>query len=178
MTPEQFLAKYVSIADQVQLETGIPAEMALTQAAIESAWGKKAPGNNFFGIKADPKWTGQTVAFTTQEEIAGKKVTVRNERFRAYPTPTDSFRDYARFLATNPRYSQAVTLARSGDVPRALAAVAAAGYATDSGYPKLLSSVLQSVRRRIDAARKSSLGLRTLSTLLILSGTVGAFFLR
>jgi flagellar protein FlgJ len=174
MTPEIFLSRFVGFADQVQTETGIPAEMALTQAAIESGWGEKAPGNNYFGIRADSSWRGPVVAITTKEEIGGKLVTQTKQPFRAYATPLDSFRDYAAFLAKNKRYAPALVKARAGDVPGALAAVAAAGYATSSKYAALLQSTLQSVRKRISTAR----ALRSSFMFLIFSGTVGAFFLR
>lgn len=174
MTPEIFLSRFVGFADQVQQETGLPAEMALTQAAIESGWGDKAPGHNYFGIRADRSWAGPVVQITTKEEIGGKLVTQTKQPFRAYSSPLDSFRDYAAFLARNPRYSAALVKARAGDVSGALAAVAAAGYATSSKYAALLQSTLKSVQKRIAAAR----ALRSGSLFLIFSGTIGAFFLR
>ncbi len=34
-----------------QALTGVPASVSLAQAALESGWGRHAPGHNFFGIK-------------------------------------------------------------------------------------------------------------------------------
>lgn len=41
-------------AFKCEVATGIPSEMTLAQWALESAWGAHAPGNNCFGIKANP----------------------------------------------------------------------------------------------------------------------------
>ena len=176
MTPEAFLKTFVPLADQVQRETGILAEMALTQAAIESAWGSKAPGNNYFGIRADSSWKGPTVAITTQEEINGKRVTQTKQPFRKYATPLDSFRDYASFLVRNGRYSGAVQTAKTGNASAALAAVAAAGYATASNYGELLQNTLKSVQKRIAAARSAATTSTIVSTFAILFGAAGVYF--
>lgn len=178
MTPEAFLKAFVPFADQVQRETGILAEMALTQAAIESAWGSKAPGNNYFGIRADSSWKGPVVEITTQEEINGKRVTQTKQPFRRYATPLDSFRDYASFLVKNGRYSGAVQVAKTGNASAALAAVAKAGYATASNYGALLQDTLKSVQRRISAARAAAASASSVASIAILCGAVGAFFLR
>ena len=53
MKPTEFINKYMPFAKIPQTETGIPAIAIIAQSALESGWGKKAIGNNLFGIK----WT-------------------------------------------------------------------------------------------------------------------------
>ena len=47
-----FKEKYLPYAMESERKTGISAIFILAQAALETGWGKYAPGNMFFGIKA------------------------------------------------------------------------------------------------------------------------------
>lgn len=62
-----FIKKMFPYALQAQKITGIPAIVILTFAAIESAWGQHAPGNNFFGLKAGSAWKGAIQLLKTFE---------------------------------------------------------------------------------------------------------------
>lgn len=147
MTPEQFVAANLQFAKNAEAENGVPHLVALAQSALESGWGKKAPGNNLFGIRADKSWTGEKVAITTKEFIGGKMVTLKDQMFRAYPTTEGSFKDWGRFLRVNPRYRSAFLVT---DDPYAFArAIAAAGYATDPEYATKLVSMINSVKKRV-----------------------------
>ena len=69
----------------------------MAQAVLETGWGSKVEGNNYFGIK------GKGQAFTTHEEVDGLMVKQKNE-FHTYDSLEDSVRDYGKFLKQNKRY--------------------------------------------------------------------------
>lgn len=64
--------------------------------------------------------------------------------FRRYNSWTDSLRDWARLMQTA-RYASALPYAKSGDITNFAAAVASAGYATESNYAALLVSVANQI---------------------------------
>jgi flagellar protein FlgJ len=67
------------------------------------------------------------------------------EKFRAYASYADSFRDYAKLIGNTPRYAEA---ARSGGDANVFAnRVQAAGYATDPNYAGKLARVIQQARQ-------------------------------
>ena len=96
---------------------------------------------NFFNIKAGDNWSGAVVTVPTIEYQNG--VAVRDvAKFRAYGSPEESFADYAKLVAENPRYQQAMQCA---DDPRAyIKALAQSGYATDPQYAQKVLAVLDS----------------------------------
>lgn len=67
LKPTEFFLKYYPFAKESEAATGVPALVTLVQAGVESGWGKHAPGNNFFGIKAGSHWTGKTQKLKTWE---------------------------------------------------------------------------------------------------------------
>lgn len=139
MAPEQFLDEIMPAALSCQRTSGIPASFTLAQAALESSWGKDAPGFNLFGIKADKSWKGPTVTFGTHENVKGAEVAVA-DRFRAYSSWLDCFNDRAQFFLKNPRYAKCFN-EHTG--PGWARAVAAAGYATDPAYAGKLIAVMR-----------------------------------
>lgn len=142
MTPREFVSKYISSAIQSEKDTGVPALVTLAQAAVESGWGERAPGNNFFGIKADPSWKGSIQVLQTREVINGQNVIV-SAKFRKYSTPEESFRDHGFFLIKNKNYSPAFLTSTPEDFA---IAVANGGYATDPSYGKTLVKVIGLIR--------------------------------
>jgi len=138
MTPTDFIAAMLPGARQCQQATGVPVGVTLAQAACESAWGAKAPGNNLFGIKADASWTGPTVSFLTHEELNGRWVEI-TAAFRAYPDFAGSLVDHGRFLRNNPRYAACFA---TGDSILFAHGVATAGYATADNYAQTLCAII------------------------------------
>jgi flagellar protein FlgJ len=67
------LRQAVNAAVACEAHTGVPAELLVAQWALESGWGKHAPGNNCFGIKAYPGCYGwqllQTREWFTDAEL-------------------------------------------------------------------------------------------------------------
>jgi flagellar protein FlgJ len=145
-----FLTRHWDSAQQASRITGIPTQYILGQAALESGWGKGEirdatglPSYNLFGIKATGGWQGRTVDVVTTEYDNGvaRKVV---EKFRAYNSYSEAFRDWAQLMAGNPRYGE--VLARGRDANAFAFGLQRAGYATDPRYGEKLSSVIASVQ--------------------------------
>ncbi|OON61013.1 flagellar rod assembly protein/muramidase FlgJ [Massilia sp. KIM] len=134
-------------AAEAERATGIPAKFMLGQAALESGWGKRMIKNadgsnshNLFGIKAGPGWKGKVAESVTTEYVNGRPQT-RVERFRAYDSPAEAFKDYANMLAKNPRYEK--VLASGGDAAAFAQGLQRAGYATDPHYAAKLTRIIK-----------------------------------
>jgi flagellar protein FlgJ len=142
-----FQEKLHAHAAEAERATGVPAKFMLGQAALESGWGKRmirnadgSSSNNLFGIKAGPGWKGKVATAVTTEYVNGvarQKV----ERFRAYDTPADSFKDYANMLARNPRYDKVIN--SGGDAAAFAHGLQRAGYATDPMYAAKLTRIIK-----------------------------------
>jgi peptidoglycan hydrolase FlgJ len=145
----RFVNRHFDHALAAERATGIPARFVLSQAALESGWGKAEirgsdglPSHNLFGIKATGGWQGRTVDVVTTEYENGvaKKVV---EKFRAYNNYSESFRDWAKLMAANPRYAGVVAGGR--DANAFAHGLQRAGYATDPAYGDKLARVIASV---------------------------------
>jgi peptidoglycan hydrolase FlgJ len=142
----QFVESMGAEAKAAERETGIPAEFIVGQAALESGWGRKelrkpdgSPTYNLFGIKAGSGWKGATADVTTTEYVGGvaRKVV---DKFRAYGSYAESFRDYAKLIAGNPRYAGAL---KQADSAAGFAKeLQQGGYASDPRYAEKLASVI------------------------------------
>jgi flagellar protein FlgJ len=142
-----FQEKLAADADKAAAATGIPAKFMLGQAALESGWGKREIKNadgtsshNLFGMKAGPSWTGKTTTAVTTEYVNGTPVT-RREKFRAYDSYADSFKDYAKVIANNPRYEKVMN--SGGDAASFAHGLQKAGYATDPHYATKLTRIIR-----------------------------------
>lgn len=129
--------------------TGVPAHLMLGQAALESGWGKReikgadgSASHNLFGIKAGGNWNGKVVEAATTEYVNGVKQN-RIEKFRAYDSYADSFKDFANMMRTSPRYEN--VMANLNNANNYAQAMQQAGYATDPNYASKLASVIQKV---------------------------------
>lgn len=138
---DRFVQELAPIARAIGAEYGIDPALIITQAAIESGWGEKVAGNNYFGVKSHGRPGGQSVL--THEEINGQLVPMYQD-FRKYDSLEGSMRDYAQFLQDNPRYSGVF---EAPDLQGQIDAIAGSGYATSSEYPGLLNDVSRMVTR-------------------------------
>jgi len=141
-----FQEKLHEHAHAAEQTTGVPAKFMLGQAALETGWGKRmiknadgSNSNNLFGIKAGPGWKGKVANAVTTEYVNGKPQT-RVEKFRAYDSPADSFRDYANMIAKNPRYEKVIG---SSDAATFAQGLQRAGYATDPNYAAKLTRLIK-----------------------------------
>lgn len=145
----EFQNRMMQHATEASRTTGVPAHLMLGQAALESGWGKRelkgADGTssyNLFGIKATANWQGKVVEATTTEYIHGVKQK-RIEKFRAYDSYADSFKDFASMMKNNQRYEK--VLANLQDIDGYAQAMQKAGYATDPNYASKLASVIHKI---------------------------------
>jgi flagellar protein FlgJ len=144
-----FQSRMASHAAEASRATGLPAHFMLGQAALESGWGKHeikgvdgSTSHNLFGIKATGSWDGKVVEAVTTEYVGGVKQK-RIEKFRAYDSYADSFKDFANLMRNNPRYNN--VMANLDDASAYANAIQKAGYATDPNYASKLTSVIKKV---------------------------------
>lgn len=144
--PADFFAQAVEAAQAGEAEYGVPASVALAQAALESGWGESSltkEGNAYFGIKcgADngPFASGCMEKETQECDENGNCGPVMAE-FRVYDSAADSFKDHGHFLSTKERYAAAFTTDNADDFIRE---VHKAGYATDPNYSSKIIGMMQ-----------------------------------
>jgi flagellar protein FlgJ len=144
-----FVARLSVPARVASQQSGIPHQLIVAQAALESGWGQReiptangSPSYNLFGIKAGSSWSGPVTEVTTTEfeQGAAKKV---KAQFRVYGSYVEAIADYVKLLTNNPRYAE-VANARSPE--QAAHALQKAGYATDPQYANKLVSVIQQMK--------------------------------
>jgi peptidoglycan hydrolase FlgJ len=152
VSSKDFVNRVWPNAVEASRSTGIPPQFLVAHAALESGWGRSELRNkdgstsyNLFGIKAGKSWTGATVDATTTEYVDGQaQHTV--ERFRAYSSYEDAFRDYASMLRGNPRYGGVIGTQDGTEFAKGLQR---GGYATDPGYADKLSRIINGATLRM-----------------------------
>ena len=142
---DEFLAKMEGPARSASKASGVPAELILAQAALETGWGRRqittangSDSHNLFGIKAGSHWRGATTDIVTTEYVNGQPQK-QVDRFRVYPSYEAAFTDYARLIGDNPRYAKVVDAPSAEHAARALQR---AGYATDPAYANKLITLM------------------------------------
>lgn len=145
--PREFVAMLLPHARKIAQETGISERFMIAQAALETGWGKHqirdrnhAPSFNLFGIKAGSSWLGRVVEVITTEYIDGRPQKLR-EKFRAYASYEEAFRDYANLLQNHSRYAPVV---KSRSAAAFAWGLQQAGYATDPHYARKLIDIINS----------------------------------
>lgn len=142
--PEDFVRTFAPHAIEAARKLGVSVRALLAQAALETGWGKHMPAqgttasNNMFGIKAGSSWDGKRVNVPTLEYENGVAVR-KKDSFRAYDSPSQSFKDYADMVSTSPRYAAAV--GRGDDIKGFAHALTQGGYATDPSYAQKLVDI-------------------------------------
>lgn len=133
---DQYIDQYKDLAIKEMKEFGIPASITLAQGCLESENGNSSlarRGNNHFGIKCKGSWDGASVFFDDDE---------KNECFRCYKSPEDSYADHSNFLISNRRYSSLFSLPKTDYVGWANG-LKSAGYATDPNYASRLIKIIE-----------------------------------
>lgn len=113
----------------------IPASITLAQGVLESGNGvselaKKS--NNHFGIKCHKDWTGGRTYHDDDE---------KEECFRVYDNPSDSYEDHSKFLLRS-RYASLFELDIENYKGWAKG-LSKCGYATNPKYPELLITIIE-----------------------------------
>ena len=169
MTAKEFIQTYKPFALESEKKTGISHLFTLAQAALESAWGERGVGNNFFGIKVPKKFVSSTpnqkkqLLLTTEvlssptppkeglfvevisvkKRVDGKYTYIVKDWFRKYDTPEECFTDHAQFFFINKRYAKALEV--KADPYKFAEEVAKAGYATAPNYATILKDVIKTI---------------------------------
>jgi flagellar protein FlgJ len=150
-SPEAFIETLYPAAQKVAKEMGVSPQAIVSQAALETGWGKfvihgeNSQGEqensfNFFGIKADSRWSGEKVSVTTHEYRDRQRVTEKAD-FRSYPSIEAGLKDYADFLQAQ-RYDKA--MAAGTDIEQYAKELQQAGYATDPKYAQKITRIANS----------------------------------
>ncbi|WP_251620673.1 glucosaminidase domain-containing protein [Odoribacter lunatus] len=132
---KEFIRKYKHIAIKEMERTGIPASITLAQGIFESGCGMSdlsTEANNHFGIKCHD-WDGPTYH---------KDDDAKDECFRKYDNPEQSWIDHSEFLTSRPRYAGLFELS-STDYKGWAKGLKAAGYATNPQYADKLIQIIE-----------------------------------
>lgn len=146
---DDYIQTYATLAVQEMHYAGIPASITLAQGLLESGCGNSRlslDGNNHFGIKCKDYWMGDTLMVLDDDYNADKELIA--SCFRAYESPSLSYRDHSDFLRSNVRYANLFTFDRE-DYSAWAQGLQQCGYATNPQYANLLSALIE--RYALDA---------------------------
>jgi LysM repeat protein len=135
MTREEYIGTFASMAMREMSRVGIPASITLAQGCLESNNGNSrlaVVANNHFGIKCH-EWDGKKIYHDDDR---------RNECFRVYASPYESFLDHSTFLADRNRYAFLFDL-DPDDYKGWARGLKKAGYATAGNYASLLIDIIE-----------------------------------
>ncbi len=131
----QYIEMWKDEAIRQQAIHKIPASITLAQGILESGNGNSdlaKYANNHFGIKCH-NWDGETLY---------KDDDKKDECFRKYLTPHESFEDHSLFLTKRGRYSFLFDY-KTTDYKAWAKGLKKAGYATNPKYPSLLIDLIE-----------------------------------
>jgi flagellar protein FlgJ len=144
-SPEEFINTIWPIAQKVGEEMGVEPKAIISQAVLETGWGKyiihESNGknsHNLFGIKSDNRWDGAAANVATLEYrngVAKKEVAA----FRSYESYEHSLKDYANFVKNSSRYEDAVT--NGSSIKGYSEGLQEGGYATDPNYAEKIQGI-------------------------------------
>ncbi|MCF8225414.1 MAG: glucosaminidase domain-containing protein [Bacteroidales bacterium] len=132
---EEYIETYAELAMNNMRNTGIPASITLAQGCLESDNGNSRlarKANNHFGIKCHD-WEGKRIYHNDDE---------KNECFRKYGNPGQSYDDHSLFITTTPRYQFLFEL-KPDDYKGWARGLKNAGYATSRKYADLLIGIIE-----------------------------------
>ena len=135
LTRKQYITKYSALAVKQMRQYKIPASITLAQGILESNNGNSklaVKANNHFGIKCHG-WEGKKI-FEDDDK--------KNECFRKYKSPLESFKDHSLFLNKYSRYAFLFDY-KITDYKSWARGLKKAGYATNKKYPELLIKIIE-----------------------------------
>jgi len=136
ITVGEYIEQYKDIAIAEMQKYKIPASITLAQGILESGCGNSRlakEANNHFGIKCHKGWNGKTIYEDDDE---------KQECFRKYNKPVESYLDHSEFLTTRERYSLLFDY-ETTDYKNWAYGLKKAGYATNPRYPELLIKIIE-----------------------------------
>jgi hypothetical protein len=128
---DSYIDNFKELAISEMKRTGVPASITLAQGIIESDMGRSRlarEANNHFGIKCHDDWKGMVIMHSDDR---------RNECFRKYQRPEESYKDHSDFLKSEPRYRSLFSL-NVTDYKGWAKGLRKAGYATNPEYANML----------------------------------------
>lgn len=144
--PEHFIQELKPHAERAAKQLGVSADVLMAQSALETGWGKyvmkRDDGSvafSLFGIKADSRWSGDTVSVTTHEFRNGR-MQKETADFRAYDSIGEAMQDYVAFIRGSERYQLALQGTTDSQYVQGLQK---AGYATDPQYANKIINITQ-----------------------------------
>lgn len=129
--PQEFLGATYEVARSQGLND-VQARLMAAQAGLESGYGKHAPGNNYFGIKASKDWMGDTQRLRTTEQNKYGQPYKTYANFRKYDTPEAGIQDRIAFMQD--RYEKAFNSPDLETAVENLKNGKYGAYATDQDY--------------------------------------------
>ncbi|MDL1913633.1 MAG: LysM peptidoglycan-binding domain-containing protein [Bergeyella sp.] len=138
-TEEEYVQNFARYAVEEMEKHKIPASISLAQGIIESGGGQSRlarEGNNHFGIKCKENWKGKTMRHHDD---------ARNECFRVYENPKESYADHSLFLTSRKHYAPLFRL-KSTDYRGWALGLKKAGYATNPRYPSMLIQKIERLK--------------------------------
>ena len=132
----EYITQYEEISVSEMYRSGIPASITLAQGLMESGAGKSqlaVKSNNHFGIKCHNGWQGDRVYHDDD---------AKDECFRKYADPEESYRDHSDFLRYRDRYRFLFDYELT-DYKSWAYGLKQAGYATDPRYPAKLIDIIE-----------------------------------
>ena len=109
----------------------------MAQAILETCYGIKVRGYNYFDIKSHDTANGKT--FATKEEFEGPMKNSKDQ-FCKYYSLEYSVSDYLLFLKKNKRYKP---LLEADNLDEQIHTLAGSGYATDSRYGEKIRCIIE-----------------------------------
>lgn len=133
-----YLNDHAEIAVEEMEASGIPASIKLAQGLLESNAGRSVLAkktNNHFGIKCFEKSCDEGHCYNFKDDS-------HKDFFRAYLSPSESYRAHSDFLKSGSRYSSLFKLKKT-DYKAWARGLKKCGYATDPKYAEKLISVIE-----------------------------------
>lgn len=137
---EAFFKALLPAAIESEKEFGVPAEVTLAQAALESAWARSPIGGyNIFGIKG--RGPAGTVNVGTKEYLNGRYVSIK-DNFAKYNNFYEAVKEHGE-LFHNGYYDKAVDGFSKNKNTYAFIDNIQGIYATDPHYSKKIKSIIE-----------------------------------
>jgi len=127
--------------------TDTQAHLAAAQASQETGYGQHVVGNNYFGVKASPSYTGDTVTANTSEgeDAVSNRM---DQSFRAYDGLKASVANYMDVMSN--AFPDAWNATNIADAAKGLVSGKFGRYAKDVNYP----GKIQSIANKLGAQQK------------------------
>jgi len=138
-----WLESFMPAAYKVCAEYGVPPQVCVAQAALESGWGIAAGGYNYFGLKG--KGTAGSSSWASNEFIDGQKV-LKTSSFAKFLNMEDGIRGYCQAVTGNAWFKPAAQL-YPNDPAKFVTWLWGSGYASGPNYSNTLVGVMRTIYR-------------------------------